>query len=200
MDVWKPYIAATEFFLHRADEKICFDRLHVAQHLGDAVDRTRRGEHKAFLAERDRTLVGTKYTWLRNASDMRDTTRRSFEAVRRVAIKTVRAWSIREAAKGLWSYQSKTWARKGWTKWLAWARRSRLPHIVRVARMVSDHLYGILNAVVLGVTNGVAESVNAKIQRVERMACGFRNRERFRNAIYFHLGGLDLKPSSHIKP
>jgi transposase len=26
------------------------------------------------------------------------------------------------------------------------------------------------------------------------MACGFRNRERFRNAIYFHLGGLDLYP------
>jgi transposase len=27
------------------------------------------------------------------------------------------------------------------------------------------------------------------------MACGFRNRERFRRAIYFHLGGLDLYPA-----
>jgi transposase len=26
------------------------------------------------------------------------------------------------------------------------------------------------------------------------MACGFRNRDRFRTAIYFHLGGLDLSP------
>jgi len=26
------------------------------------------------------------------------------------------------------------------------------------------------------------------------MACGYRNRERFRNAILFHLGGLDLYP------
>jgi transposase len=26
-------------------------------------------------------------------------------------------------------------------------------------------------------------------------ARGFRNRERFRNAIYFHLGGLDLYPA-----
>ena len=200
MDMWKPYIAATRMYLHRADEKICFDRFHVAKHLGDAVDRTRRHEHKAFLAEGDRTLVGTKYTWLRNVSDLRASTRRTFEAIRRVALKTARAWSIREAAKGLWSYTSRTWARKAWTKWLSWARRSRLPHIVRVARMVSDHLYGILNAVVLRVTNGVAESVNAKIQRVKRMACGFRNRERFRNAIYFHLGGLELMPSSHTKP
>jgi transposase len=29
------------------------------------------------------------------------------------------------------------------------------------------------------------------------MACGYRNRDRFRNAIYFHLGGLDLYPSTH---
>jgi hypothetical protein len=26
------------------------------------------------------------------------------------------------------------------------------------------------------------------------MACGYRNRERFRNAILFHLWGLDLHP------
>ena len=27
-------------------------------------------------------------------------------------------------------------------------------------------------------------------------ACGFRSRERFRMAIYFHCGGLDLYPGS----
>lgn len=30
------------------------------------------------------------------------------------------------------------------------------------------------------------------------MACGYRNRERFRTAIYFHLGGLD--PSASNQP
>ena len=28
------------------------------------------------------------------------------------------------------------------------------------------------------------------------VGCGYRNRERFRNAIYFHLGGLDLYPDA----
>ena len=46
------------------------------------------------------------------------------------------------------------------------------------------------------LTNATAESINAKIQRVKRMACGYRNRERFRAAIMFHLGGLDLYPAS----
>jgi transposase len=37
-----------------------------------------------------------------------------------------------------------------------------------------------------------AEAINSWIQWVKRMACGYRNRKNFRNAIYFHLGGLDL--------
>ena len=31
-------------------------------------------------------------------------------------------------------------------------------------------------------------------KRIKAMACGYRNRERFRNALLFHLGGLDLYP------
>ena len=34
----------------------------------------------------------------------------------------------------------------------------------------------------------------AKIQAIKKMACGFRNRENFKTAIYFHCGGLDLYP------
>ena len=56
-------------------------------------------------------------------------------------------------------------------------------------------LWGIINAIIQQADNGGAESINAKIQRLKSRACGFRNRERFRNAIYFHLGGLDLYPT-----
>ncbi len=31
---------------------------------------------------------------------------------------------------------------------------------------------------------------------IKRQACGFRNLERFRNAIYSHLGDLDLYPTA----
>ncbi|MBC8406350.1 MAG: transposase [Planctomycetes bacterium] len=36
-----------------------------------------------------------------------------------------------------------------------------------------------------------AESINSKIQKFKRMACGFRIRERFRDAIHTHCGGRD---------
>ncbi len=68
--------------------------------------------------------------------------------------------------------------------------------MVRAARMVRNCLAGILNALVRKATNAAAESMNARIQRNKAMACGYRNRERFRNAILFYLRGLDLYPRS----
>ena len=61
--------------------------------------------------------------------------------------------------------------------------------------MIKRHLDGIVTAVVTRVTNARAESINAGVQKLKYSARGFRNRKRFRNAIYFHLGGLDLYPA-----
>ena len=52
----------------------------------------------------------------------------------------------------------------------------------------------LLEAVVIDWPNEAAESMNERIQRIKRMACGHRNRARFRNAILLHLSGLDLYP------
>ena len=200
MDMWPPYISVVENILHRAEEKICFDKFHVAKHLGDAVNKVRSGEQRQLGKRGDRSLVGTKYTWLRNPGNLPRDSKRFFERMKRIAIKTARAWAIKEQAMSLWHYSSRGWARKAWRAWTSWAIRSRLEPVKRVARMIRAHLEGIINAIVLRATNAGAESVNAKIQRVKRMACGFRNRQRFRNAIYFHCGGLALLPANHTRP
>ena len=46
----------------------------------------------------------------------------------------------------------------------------------------------------LTVSNGPAEGINSRIKAIKVRSHGFRNKERFANAIYFHLGGLDLYP------
>jgi transposase len=101
-----------------------------------------------------------------------------------------------KTAMGLWNYGSRGWAKRGWDRWYQWAIRSRLEPIKAVARMVKSHLDGILTAVVEGVTNAMAEGVNSVIQRLKFQARGYRNRGRFRNAIYFHYGDLDLYPAA----
>ena len=78
---------------------------------------------------------------------------------------------------------------------MKWAMRSKLDPIKRVAEMLKKYLWGILNAIVLKMNNAKSEGLNCKIQKIKSQACGFRNRDRFRNMIYFHLGGLDLYPT-----
>ena len=58
MDMWAPYISATLAMIPDASMKIAFDRFHVARHLGDAVDKVRRAEHRALAKEGNGILVG----------------------------------------------------------------------------------------------------------------------------------------------
>ena len=207
MDMWVSYIESTREYIPQAETKIAFDKFHVAQHLGGAVDRVRRQEHRTLHREGNEQLKATKYFWLRNPEEFTAEAWKRFEPLRSSSLRTARAWAIKEFAMTLWSYRHRGWARRAWQRWYSWAIRSRLEPIKKVARLVQRHLEGILTAVVNGITNARAESVNAKIQWLKYTARGFRNRARFHNAIYFHLGGLDLYPAgvatsgaTHTKP
>ena len=196
MDMWPAYINTVRAHLEDADQKICFDKFHVAGYLGAAVDQVRRQEHRQLSQQGDTLLKNSRYYWLENPDAMSLKRWREFEHLRESALKTARAWAIKEHAMSLWHYTSRTWAEKSWRGWLSWAQRCRLEPMKKVARTIKTHLWGIINAVVLKKTNAAAESVNSRIQRIKHRACGFRNRERFRWAILFHLGGLDLYPAA----
>jgi transposase len=195
MDMWRPYIQSTEAHIPDATLKIVFDKFHIAKHLGEAVDKVRRQEHKHLTRAGDDRLKGTKYLWLKHPDNIDDEKWRNFQNVRESNLKTARAWAIKETAMELWESRSRAEAMEKWKQWYGWAIRSRLEPVKRAARMMKKHLDGVINAVVTNVTNAGAESINSVVQKLKVKARGFRNRERFKNAIYFHLGGLDLYPS-----
>ena len=199
MDMWPAFINATLESIPGAEEKIAFDKFHVAKYLGEAVDKVRRQEHKALMSEGYEDLKGSKYDWLYNPENMTRRQKMRFKLLRESTLKTARAWAIKELAMSLWHYVSKTWAKKGWEQWLSWAVRSRLKPIKEVARIIKEHLWGILNAIVLKVSNGPAEGLNSRIKTIKVRSRGFRNKKRFANAIYFHLGGLDLYPEGVVR-
>jgi len=195
MDMYDPYIYATQAAIPDAEKKICFDKFHVAQHLGDAVDQVRRAEHKALKKEGDERLKGTRYDWLQNPDRMKEERwKGAFAQLRNSTLKTARAWAVKEHGMTLWNYVRRGWAEKAWKRLIGWMLRTRLEPVIRVGRMLRRYLWGILNAITAGVTNARAEAINSRIQWVKKLACGYRNRVRFRTAIYFHMGGLDLRP------
>ena len=86
----------------------------------------------------------------------------------------------------LYTYVYEGPARKHFEWWYGWAVRSRLGPMKAVAGMFKRRR----------ITNATSESINAKIQWVKYTARGFRNKQNFINAIYFHCGGLDLAPAA----
>lgn len=78
MDMWPACIKAPREALTDADRKIAFDRFHVAQYLGKAVDQVRRQEHRQLMQQGDERMKGSKYHWLRNRGNMDWHQQRSF--------------------------------------------------------------------------------------------------------------------------
>ena len=194
MDMWPAYIRATQACVPDAQKKIAFDHFHVTKYIQGGLDAVRKQEHRVLKREGILDLVGTKYDWLTNRKNMSAKQKKRFDQLKNSTLKTARAWAMKEMNLKLWNYTSRTWALKGWKRWLGWLDRSRLDPMRNVSKTIKKHLWGIINAIVLRVSNGPAESINSRIKTIKVRARGFRNHERFANAIYFYLGGLDLYP------
>ena len=196
MDMCAPYIQSTLLHVPQADEKIVFDKFHIAQNLSLAVDLVRRSEHRRLSAEGDDSLKGTKFDWLRNLRTFTWQAAESFAALRARLGRMARAWGLKEAAMDVFELKAPWAARRAFEAWYRWAVRSRLKPFVRVAKTLKKYWDQIENYFRHRITNAGAEAINTKVQQVKARSRGFRNRERFKMAIYFHCGGLDLYPAS----
>lgn len=56
--------------------------------------------------------------------------------------------------------------------------RRRLEPVKEAAKIIKNHLWGIINAIILKVSNGSVESINSRIKTVKVRSRRFRNDER----------------------
>jgi transposase len=196
IDMWEPYVKSICEHVPGGADKIVFDRFHIMQHIGKAVDTVRKQEHRQLRAEGDDTLKRTKYLWLYSWENVPKESRARFNDLRTAELKTSRAWAIKESLRHLWDFIRLPTAEAYWKRWYFWATHSRLTPVVAAARTIQRHLHNVLTYFTHRITNATSEGLNSKIQTIKNMAAGFRNRENFKTAIYFHCGGLELYPPS----
>jgi transposase len=168
IEMWDSYIASIKKYVEDAQEKIVFDKFHVAAHLGKAVDMVRRRENRGLLRHDDRRLVKKKWSWLRNGTSLTD---EQWRALRDADLKTARAWALKETGMDLYLYRylyrREHAARAFFDRWYSWAVRSRLKPMVEVATMLKKRIKNILTYVKLWTTNAKSEAINAKIQWIK---------------------------------
>jgi len=200
MDMWDPYIAATKKYIPQAENKIVFDRYHIMKTLNEAVDKVRRKEHKELMKNKNSILKGTRFLWLWSCENLPSWRMPEFNRLKKLDLKVCKAWAIKENIRRFWDFSYRKNAAKYFDKWYKWASRCRLSPVVKAAKTIKRHYSNMATYINHGVTNALGESLNSNIEKVKRLACGFRNRNHYIKAIYFHCGGLDLYPRPPVKP
>jgi len=74
-------------------------------------------------------------------------------------------------------------------KWVAWARRCRIPSFVKLQKSIVKHRAAILAAIEHGLSNGRVESMNTKIRLITRVAFGFKSPDALIALAMLSLGG-----------
>jgi transposase len=195
LDMWQAYINACQASVPQADEKMVFDRFHIMRHVLEAVDKVRKREHKTLMSQGDSTLSKSKYLWLYSEENLPQRSKEHFQVIKSMQLKTARAWALKESLRQLWDYQTVGWAQRFWQRWYFWATHSRLTPMIEAAKLIARHLPNVLTYFKHRITNAVAEGLNSKIATVQKRACGYRNPDHFKIAVYFHCGGLNLYPA-----
>jgi transposase len=107
MDMWDPYFKAACEHIPLAEFRVVFDRFHIMKHMGEAVDKVRRQEHREFKAaggaDADK-LTGAKHLFLYAKENVPAEKRSKLRELLRDNLRVGRAWAWKESLRELWSY------------------------------------------------------------------------------------------------
>jgi len=193
MDLSSAFMTATAEAVPHAEQ--VYDRYHLMELMVRAVDLVRRQEHRYLLRQGDKCLTGTRALWLFNPQHLAVPQQERLQQLRARAEQTGRAWAIKELLQELWRQPDEAHGRALFNEWYAWAIRSRLYPVKRVAKTFKLYLRGILAWFRHRITNAVTEGLNSTIQALKSMARGLRLFPHYRARILFYCGKLDLYPS-----
>jgi len=175
IDMHRPYINAVTTVLPRAE--VVFDKFHVLQAAGRALDEMRRQEFFRSGASMRKFGRGKRWLLLGRWHNLGESQRDALLQLFRVNRRLFKAYILREELDRLWSYRTPGRVARflvAWTRALRW---QRLPEMWRLAMSLARHFAGIVAYCRHSVTFGMVESINKTIKAILRRAHGMRDEE-----------------------
>ena len=99
-----------------------------------------------------------------------------------------RAYLLKEGLRHVFSVKGQE-GKEALARWIAWARRCRIPVFVELAGRIVKHREAIDATLDHGLSQGLIESTNTKIRLLTRIAFGFRSAEALIALAMLALGG-----------
>lgn len=182
-DMWDPYLNGIGTFLKKA--LVVFDRFHVMNQLNTALEIVRREEQRD-----NEVLTKSRFLWLKNPKNLTDNQEARLEALKRLDLRTARAYQIKLALARFWEIADPAEAVSYLKRWYFWATHSRLQPVIQAARTIKRYWKGVIGFLDARVTNGMVEGLNSKIKTAMKRAYGFKHVGYLRTIIYLVAGRL----------
>ena len=171
----------------------CVDPFHVIQLATDALDEVRREvwneARRHGNMELARDLKGARFCIWKNPENLTDRQAVKLAEIQKTNGPLYRAYLLKEQLRQIYRVSPRT-AEQLLDSWLAWARRSRLPSFVKLAKTIAAQRSGIMAAVKNGLSNARVEQLNTQIRLIARQAFGFHSPAPLIALAMLKLGGL----------
>jgi len=156
----------------------CVDPFHVVMLATNAVDEVRREvwneARRLGNLELARELKGARFAVWKNPENLIDRQAAKLATIQQTNARLYRAYLLKEQLRQIYRLPAAA-AERLLDRWLAWARRCRLPSFVKLAKTITGQRDGILAAIRHGLSNARIEQVNTQIRLIARRAFGFHS-------------------------
>jgi transposase len=185
IDMSPAYISAVLENLPKA--AIVFDHFHVVKYFNDKLSDFRRSLFN-FLQDQNekRILKGTRWLLLKNPENLNiqkgedNRLKQALELNKPLAT----AYYLKEELRQFWKQPDKNAADDYIQQWIKTAASTKIPMLLKFAKTVAIHKFGILNFYDHPISTGPLEGTNNKIKTLQKQAYGFRDHEFFKLKIY----------------
>jgi transposase len=171
---------------HFPQAKRAFDRFHLMQLAGTALDTVRKNLYRE--AGSKSPLKGQRWSILGNVWTRSESQQKQRQELAKTYPKLGRALGLREMLQDILTERSPQALK--W--WCARAGRSQLEPFCKLSKTVRNHWDGIIGYFESGLTNAAIEAVNGNIQLAKRLARGFRNFKYFQAMAYLKAARLNI--------
>ena len=173
VDMWEPFRQSLEQWVPNC--RIVYDKFHIMQHAGAAIDEVRRAEFFRKGGAARAVVKGKRWLLLSRWVHLNTHKKRQLNQLFALNRRVMKAYLLKESLDRLWSYTYEGAMLRYLNSWIDQLRWQRLKPMEKLARMLLDHLEGILNYCRTKVPLGVVEAVNGNIKALLRRGRGYRD-------------------------
>jgi transposase len=188
-DMSEAYLAGV--LKHLPSAEITFDRYHIRQHLGKAIDAVRRAEAKQHKG----LLKNTRYLWLKRPSKLTAKQHDWLDELLQQPLLTARAYEQAIKFDHFYEIEDPDTAEEYLRRWIGDVKAGVIEPLIKFAEMLEEYWLGVTRWHHSRVSNGLLEGLNSLIQAAKRRARGYRTNRNYIAMIYLVAGKLNPGPA-----